>query len=343
MGRVRFSVVIPVYGNEATLPALVERLEALSARLDGAMEAVFVVDGSPDGSLIVLRRLLSRVAFRSQLVAHSRNFGSFAAIRTGFAAADGDFIAAMAADLQEPVELVEQFFTLLSTGDYDVAVGTRAGREDPRTTMFLSRVFWSLYRRNVHREMPAGGVDIFGCTRQVADQLVALDESHSSLVGLLYWLGFRRVEVPYRRIQREEGKSGWSFKRKLRYFLDSVYSFTDVPISLLTLIGAVGGGLTVVAGLSLLVARLTGAIQQSGYTPLMLVVLLSTFTLLFGLGVVGSYVWRTYENSKGRPGAVSMSHERFGTPDLDPGRVMVDAELPVEPHVRTEERDRVEV
>jgi polyisoprenyl-phosphate glycosyltransferase len=72
-------------------------------------------------------------------------------------------------------------------------------------------------------------------------------------------------------------------------------------------------------------------------------VLLSTFTLLFGLGVVGSYVWRTYENSKGRPGAVSMSHERFGTPDLDPGRVMVDAELPVEPHVRTEERDRVEV
>src|SRR4051794_9246198 len=173
------------------------------------MEGVFVVDGSPDGSLLLLRRMLGERAFASQLVAHSRNFGSFAAIRTGFAAADGDFVAAMAADLQEPVELVEQFFALLSTGEYDVAVGTRAGREDPRTTMLLSRVFWSLYRRNVHKEMPAGGVDIFGCTRQVADQLVALDEAHSSLVGLLYWLGFRRVEVPYRRAPRGEGKSGW--------------------------------------------------------------------------------------------------------------------------------------
>jgi glycosyltransferase involved in cell wall biosynthesis len=311
MSAVRYSVVVPVYGNEATLPALVERLEALAARLNGPMEAVFVVDGSPDGSLLVLRRLLESARFSSQLVAHSRNFGSFAAIRTGFAAAEGDFVAAMAADLQEPVELVEDFFSHLSTGEYDVTVGTRTSRDDPRTSMFLSRVFWGVYRRSVHRDMPAGGVDIFGCTRQVANQLVALDESHSSLVGLLYWLGFRRAEVPYRRAPREEGRSGWSFKRKLRYFLDSVYSFTDVPITLLTTVGAVGAVLTVLAGASLIVARLTGVIEQSGYTPLMLVMLLSTFTLLFGLGLVGSYVWRTYENSKGRPAAVAMSHERF--------------------------------
>jgi glycosyltransferase involved in cell wall biosynthesis len=311
MSAVRYSVVVPVYGNEATLPALVERLEALAARLNGPMEAVFVVDGSPDGSLLVLRRLLESARFSSQLVAHSRNFGSFAAIRTGFAAAEGDFVAAMAADLQEPVELVEDFFSHLSTGEYDVTVGTRTSRDDPRTSMFLSRVFWGVYRRSVHRDMPAGGVDIFGCTRQVANQLVALDESHSSLVGLLYWLGFRRAEVPYRRAPREEGRSGWSFKKKLRYFLDSVYSFTDVPITLLTTIGAVGAVLTVLAGASLIVARLTGVIEQSGYTPLMLVMLLSTFTLLFGLGLVGSYVWRTYENSKGRPAAVAMSHERF--------------------------------
>ncbi|RZU33074.1 glycosyltransferase family 2 protein [Blastococcus saxobsidens] len=310
-GDVRYSVVVPVYGNEATLPALLERLEVMAHRLDGHMEAVFVVDGSPDGSLVVLRRLLRSAAFPSQLVAHSRNFGSFAALRTGFAAAEGRYIAAMAADLQEPPELVEELFARLSTGDVDVAVGTRESRDDPRTSMLLSRVFWSVYRRWVHREIPAGGVDIFGCTRQVADELVALDESHSSLVGLLYWLGFRRAEVPYRRSPRTEGRSGWTFGRKLRYFLDSVYSFTDVPITLLTLVGAVGGVLTLLTGAGLVAARLTGAIQQAGYTPLMLVVLLSTFTLLFGLGVVGSYVWRTYENSKGRPAAVAMTHEKF--------------------------------
>lgn len=307
----RYSVVVPVYGNEGTLPAVVRRLEDLAQVLDGPMESVFVVDGSPDGSLIVLRRLLPHAGFSSQLVAHSRNFGSFAAIRTGFAAACGEFIVAMAADLQEPPALAQQIFSRLSSGEYDVAVGTREGREDPRTTMLLSRAFWGFYRRFVHREIPAGGVDIFGCTQQVARELVCLDESHSSLVGLLYWLGYRRVEVPYRRLGRADGRSGWSLRRKVRYFLDSVYSFTDVPITILTAIGAIGGLLTVLAGATVFVARLTGAIDQSGYTPLMLVMLLSTFSVLFGLGVVGSYVWRTYENSKRRPGSVAMSHERF--------------------------------
>lgn len=309
---IRYSVIVPVFRNAATIPSLLKRMELLALRLDAPMEGVFVVDGSPDESARLLRELLPRVSFASQLVVHSRNFGSFPAIRSGMSIARGEYLAAMAADLQEPPELVEGFFSKLSSGNFDVAVGTRTGRHDPRTTMLLSRAFWSLYRRWVHREMPAGGVDIFGCTRQVADRLVLLDESHSSLVGLLYWLGFRRVEVPYERGARQEGRSGWSIQRKLRYFLDSVFSFTDVPILVLTLIGAVGGILTVLAGAAVLIARLSGAINQAGYTPLMLVMLFSTFTLLFGLGLVGAYVWRTYENSKGRPGAVVMSREDFG-------------------------------
>jgi glycosyltransferase involved in cell wall biosynthesis len=312
---VRYSVVVPVYGNADTIPALLERLVRLAAELDGPMEAVFVVDGSPDGSLPLLRRLLADGALAAQLISHSRNFGSFAAIRTGFAVARGAYVAAMAADLQEPPELVAMFFAALASGEYDVAVGARAGRADPRTTMLLSRAFWAMYRRWVHREIPAGGVDMFGCTRQVAGELVKLDESRSSLVGLLYWLGFRRVEVPYERLPRASGRSGWSFRRKLSYFLDSVFSFTDVPVRLLMGIGAVGGVLTVAASAVVLVARLTGAVHQTGYTPLMLVVLLSTFALLFALGIVGSYVWRTFENSKGRPGAVTMSHERFDAVD----------------------------
>lgn len=309
-----FSVVVPVYGNEASIPRLLQRLEAMAQQAEGLLEVVFVVDGSPDGSLLVLRRLLPEAGFPSQLIAHSRNFGSFAAIRTGMAAAQGQYVAAMAADLQEPAELVEEFFRLLASGEYDIAVGRRTGRDDPLSSLLLSRVFWGLYRRWVHRDIPPGGVDIFACSREVAQRLVALDESHSSLVGLLYWLGFRRVEVPYQRLPRTEGRSGWSFRRKMRYFLDSVFSFTDVPVLLLTVVGLVGGILTLVASLVVLLARLTGFVDQAGYTPLMLVVLLSTFTLLFGLGIVGSYVWRTYENSKGRPASVAM------TQDLFPGR-----------------------
>lgn len=304
-------MVIPVYGNEGTLGAVIARLEEVSARLPSPLEAVFVVDGSPDGSLLVLERLLPKATIPSQLVVHSRNFGSFPAIRTGLAAARGEYIGVMAADLQEPPELMEEFFKSLQSGEADVAVGRREARADPAVSSLLSRSFWSLYRRAINPEIPPGGVDVFGCTRQVADRLLAMDEAHSSLVGLLYWVGFRRAEIPYSRVARTEGKSGWTLRKRIRYLLDSVFSFTDIPISILSTVGFVGSLLTTLVGLIVLVSWLTGSIKEVGYTPLMLVMLFSTFVLLSGLGVVGSYVWRTYENSKHRPVAVPMSKQMF--------------------------------
>jgi glycosyltransferase involved in cell wall biosynthesis len=309
---IRYSVVVPVYGNAETLPAVVDRLVEMAAELGGGLEAVFVVDGSPDDSFEVLRALLPTCGIASQLLLHSRNFGSFAAIRTGLAHGRGDYLAAMAADLQEPPELVRDFFELLREDKADVAVGSRTKRQDPFLSSLLARTFWGLYRRTVHRDIPPGGVDIFGCTRAVAQRLVALDESHSSLVGLLYWVGYRRVEVPYERQERTSGKSGWSLRRKYRYFLDSVYSFSDLPITLLVTVGAVGSLLTVAVSLVTIIARIAGLIVVPGYTALMLVTLMSATSLLLGLGVVGSYVWRTYENSKNRPTAIAMSHDVFG-------------------------------
>ena len=308
---VTYSVVVPVYGNEATIPALISRLATLAQEIDGGFEAVFVVDGSPDSSLLLLRRLLPDSGLQSQLVTLSRNYGSFAAIRAGLAVAQGEHVAVMAADLQEPVSLVEGIFRQLATGDYDVAVGVRAGRNDPALSSTASRAFWGFYRRYVQKDLPAGGVDMFGCTRQVVTQLLQLEESNTSLVGLLYWLGFRRVEVPYERQEREEGKSGWTLKKKLRYMNDSIFSFTDLPITVLITAGFLGVVASVVAGVGVFVAWATGNVQVAGYTPMMLMLFLLCSSILLALGIVGSYVWRTYENSKGRPGAVPMHHERF--------------------------------
>lgn len=309
---IRYSVVVPVYGNADTLGDVLDRLVAMDDELGGGLEAVFVVDGSPDDSLAVLQRLVPGCPLSTQVISHSRNFGSFAAIRTGFRHSRGEYVAAMAADLQEPADLVRDFFVALRGGQVDVTVGRRTKRQDPLLSSFLARVFWGLYRRVVHRAIPPGGVDIFGCTATVARQLVALEESHSSLVGLLYWVGFRRLEIPYERQERTTGKSGWSVRRKFRYLLDSVYSFTDLPITLLVLVGAVGSVLTVVISAVTVAARLAGLIVVPGYTALMLVLLLSATSILLGLGVVGSYVWRTYENSKQRPLAIVMSRETHG-------------------------------
>ncbi|WP_369139993.1 glycosyltransferase family 2 protein [Modestobacter versicolor] len=309
---VTYSVVVPVYGNEATIPLLIERLTGLADELGGDMEAVFVVDGSPDGSLLLLRRLLPASRLRSQLVELSRNYGSFSAIRAGLAVAGGAHVAVMAADLQEPVTLVQDIFRELSTGDYDVAVGVREARNDPAMSSVASRAFWAFQRRYVQKDLPAGGVDMFGCTRQVVTELLKLDESHTSLVGLLYWLGFRRAEVPYERQEREHGKSGWTLRKKLRYMNDSIFAFTDLPITVLITAGVVGVVGSVLAGMAVFAAWATGNVEVAGYTPLMLMLFLLCSAILLALGIVGSYVWRTYENSKRRPGAVPMRHERFG-------------------------------
>jgi len=308
---VTYSVVIPVYGNEATIPALITRLVQLAGDLDAATEAVFVVDGSPDSSLLLLRRLLPEAGLRSQLVVLSRNYGAFSAIRAGLAAARGNYVAVMAADMQEPVSLVEDFFRELATGEYDVAVGVRTGRADPAASSAASRMFWGFYRRYVQKDVPPGGVDIFGVTRQVVTELLRLEESHTSLVGLLFWLGFRRVQVPYERQERETGKSGWTVRKKLRYMSDSIFSFTDLPITLLISAGVLGVVLSTVAGLVVFVAWATGNVEVAGYTPLMLMLFLLCSAILLALGIVGSYVWRTYENSKRRPGAIPMQHEIF--------------------------------
>jgi polyisoprenyl-phosphate glycosyltransferase len=309
----KYSVVVPVYLNEPTLAALVERLGTLAGELDAPLEVVFVVDGSPDGSLVVLRALLTdERRFSSQLISLSRNFGSFSAVRVGLAAAEGELVAMMAADLQEPVSLARDFFRVLESGEHDIAVGTREGRSDPGGSMMASRIFWWLFRHLVEPEIPSGGVDVFACTRPVARELLRLDESHTSLVGLLYWVGFRRVEVPYVRAPRTTGKSAWSFRRKLRYLLDSIFSFTDLPITAIIFVGVIGVLVSIGSAVAVLSAWAAGSIDVPGYTPLMLAVFFTASLILIALGLVGSYVWRTYENSKGRPAAVPMTHERFG-------------------------------
>jgi glycosyltransferase involved in cell wall biosynthesis len=305
------SVVVPVYCNQETLAETVARLEGVSERLGGCMEAIFVIDGSPDDSGAMLRILLDGSALRSRLLWHSRNFGSFAAIRTGLAVARGKYIVTMSADLQEPVELAVSLYETLATGEYEVAVGVRRARHDPRRSRIGSSWFWSIYCRWVQPDMPRGGIDMFACTREVRDALQALGESNSSLVGLLIWLGYRRAEIPYDRAPRAVGRSGWTLHKKVRYLLDSIYSFTDLPISLLLVVGVTGVLMSTIGGLAVFLVWAFAGVRVAGYTPIMLTLLVMGSLTLSGLGVVGSYVWRTYENSKQRPHAVAILTESF--------------------------------
>ena len=182
-----FSVVIPVYRNAESLPELVSVLaktdQETSRRFKEPLEAVFVVDGSPDDSYVLLRRLLPKAPFASQLLLHSRNFGSFPAIRTGLKFATGPFFGMIAADLQEPPELLVSFLGALAADECDIVIAKRVGREDPAVSRFLSKIFWDFYRLLVMPEIPAGGVDLFACNEAVCNELISFDETNSSLVG----------------------------------------------------------------------------------------------------------------------------------------------------------------
>lgn len=307
MAELIYSIVIPVYKNEESIPRLVAVLTQMSVELEQKLEVVFVVDGSPDKSFELLKNHMAQMPLPVQLIAHARNFGSFPAIRTGLAAAKGKFFGVMAADLQEPPELLIEFFKALAADECDVAIGTRNGRNDPLMSKLASGIFWSLYKKLVVKDMPAGGVDVFGCNDLFRQELLKLEESRSSLIALIFWLGFRRKLISYERILRQEGKSSWTLSKKIDYMMDSIFAFTDYPIRLLMKIGAIGSFVSIALSLVIACARILGYIEVPGYAATIMAVLILGALNLFGLGLVGTYAWRSYENSKQRPLAVVAS------------------------------------
>ena len=305
------SLVIPVYNNLESLPRLLRELEAFSERLPDDLEVVFVVDGATDGSDRYLREHLPTWRVASRLIELSRNFGSFPAIAGGLEQASGDVIAVMAADLQEPVDLILEFQRLLASEEADVVFGVRKRRGDPFWSRWLSEIFWRLYRRFVVSDMPQGGVDVFGCTRQVRDRLMELRESHTNLVALVLWVGFRRSFVPYDRQPRLEGRSQWTVGRKLRYAVDSVFSFTDLPIRALLFLGVAGTAFAVAAAVTVFVMWALGRIPVLGYTPLMLVITFFGGLTALGLGIVGQYLWLSLQNTRRRPNYIIKTSTAF--------------------------------
>ena len=306
-----YSLIVPIYKNEANLPALLESISSMSNTLEGKMELVCVVDGSPDQCYSFLKNELPKYPFPSQLLLHSRNYGSFAAIRTGMKSMRGQYMATMAADLQEPPELAIDFFLSLERDEADVVVGARDAREDPWRSRVSSQLFWWFYKKFVISDLPDGGVDTFGCNQIFRKELLALEESHGSLVGLIYWLGFRRKTILYKRRARQQGVSAWTFSKKLNYLMDSIFAFSDLPIRFLIALGMAGMAVVIVFSVLIVVSKLTGSFATPGYAATIITILFFGSLNIIGIGIVGSYVWRSYGNTMKRPLAILMKHHNF--------------------------------
>jgi glycosyltransferase involved in cell wall biosynthesis len=306
-----YSLIIPVYKNAENIPHLMIAMNHLNTQLNNQLEIVFVVDGSPDDSFALLNESLTNCHFRAKLVLLSRNFGSYAAIRAGLEAAEGDFFAVMAADLQEPPELIIKFFECLQTEPIDVVFGIRESRHDAPMQQFLAKTYWYLYKKLVLKDMPPGGIDIFGCNSAFRNQLLTLNESNSSLIGLAFWLGFKRKMIGYHRLERQHGKSAWGLGKRLKYAMDSAFAFSDLPIKLLYLVGFTGIFLSIASGLIVFTGKLFGFISVPGYAATIITIGFFAALNSMGLGIIGSYVWRTFENTKSRPQSIIMHTKVF--------------------------------
>ena len=305
MNSYSVSIVVPVYKNEGSIEHLLNRISEISGAVTGSVEAVFVVDGSPDKSLEVLRSSLPRDGFDSKVLLLSRNFGAFSAIRAGLREARGEATVVMAADLQEPTSLILDMLGIVQRDEADVAVGVRQSRKDGVVSRTLSAVFWKVFNRVSSLELPRGGVDIFALSRSARETLNSFEESSTSLIGLIYWMGFRRQEVPYHRVERRVGKSSWSLQKRINYAKDSITAFSEFPLTVFLWSGAVGAIVSLVFALIGAFQYIFTSDHQSQREVTAIGLLFVASYLMAGLGVLGTYLWRIADNVRKRPDSIT--------------------------------------
>ena len=297
----KLSLVIAAYNEELNLPRLYERIVKLDWRaLDVELELVFVDDHSRDRTLQVLRQLAASDP-RVKWLRFSRNFGSHKAFTAGLKFATGDCAVILAADLQDPPETVPQLLAQWRAGAKVVwAVrGERPG--ETFATRLFSRVYYQLMRRYAVAEMPETGADFLLMDRLVLDALKAAPERNTSLLALIQWMGFEQAQITYTKEARVAGVSKWTLSKRIKLAVDSFVSFSYAPIRLMSGFGFLFALLGFLYALLLAVRRVVYGAPIEGWTSLICVVLVVSGVQLIMLGVLGEYLWRTFDESRRRP------------------------------------------
>jgi dolichol-phosphate mannosyltransferase len=294
------SIVTPAYNESANLPLLYQRLQQVLASLSIEWEWIVVDDHSRDQTFEKIAQIAAQDS-RVRGVRFARNFGSHIAITCGLENATGDCAVVMAADLQDPPETLVPLVEKWKSGA-QVVWAVRAHREDETaSTIGFARMYYFLMREVVGmREMPPTGADFFLIDRQVINVLSQFKESNASLLALVTWLGFRQESVLYGKQARRYGRSGWNLEKKLKLVVDSVASFTYLPIRLMSYIGFVIALLGFVYATIVIVNAVIGK-PAEGWSSLMVIVSVIGGMQMLMMGVLGEYIWRALDESRRRP------------------------------------------
>jgi dolichol-phosphate mannosyltransferase len=295
-----FSVVIPVWNEEAVLPELYRRLVEVMASSGDSWEAIFVNDGSRDRTLELLVRLHEQDP-RINVLNFSRNFGHQNAITAGFDYAEGDAVIVMDADLQDPPEVMLQLIQKWRDG-YDVAYAVRTKRAgETKFKLWTANAFYRLIRGIADIDIPMDAGDFRLMDRRVVLAMRRLREKNRFMRGLSAWVGYKQVAVEYERAARFAGETKYPLRKMMRLAANAITSFSHVPLQLATYAGFILAGISALGILITIVMRLWGHEALSGQaTTLVSVLFLGGIQLIF-LGIIGEYLGRIYDEVKDRP------------------------------------------
>ena len=296
------TIVVPVFNERGNLRPLHDAVTAVMRALAGRYdwEFVFVDDGSRDGSFEVLQGLHAEDE-RVHAIRFPRNFGSHVAIAAGIDFCRGDAAVVIAADLQDPPALIQDFVKRWHEG-YDVVWGARTGRDDGAVRAYAMGVFYRLVRRFAIPTYPLGGTGSFCLiSRQVIEAFRQCNERNRLTFGLIAWSGFHETSVPYHRPQRLIGSSSWTVRRMLKAAIDTFISFSSLPIRTISFLGLLVSALSFLFGVYVFINQVFFGTRVQGWTSVMLAVLTLGGVQLLMIGVLGEYLQRILEEARGRP------------------------------------------
>lgn len=295
------SIVIPCYNEEAVISETMKRIKSFCSELiDLNVELIFIDDGSHDRTRSFLKNYAAEDT-RIRLILFARNFGHQIAVTAGIDAACGDAVVLIDADLQDPPEVVHEMISKWREG-YDVVYGTRTERPgESAFKLATARGFYRLLNRLSDVPIPLDTGDFRLMSRAVVDTLRAMPERDRFVRGMVSWVGFRQIALPYKRMERFAGESKYPLRKMLRFATDGILSFSTKPLQMSVGLGMLSAALALSGILYALGLRLFTNMWVEGWTALMIAVLFIGGVQLISVGILGEYVGRIYSEVKKRP------------------------------------------
>jgi polyisoprenyl-phosphate glycosyltransferase len=308
------SLVIPLYNEEAVVPVLRSAVTRFARTLSSELEVILVNDGSSDQTISLLAEWAASDS-RVKVLHLSRNFGHQIAATAGLDHATGDAVILTDADLQDPLEVIHEMIERYCDG-YDVVYGQRVTRAGESVyKRFTAWLFYRIMRTMVYKDLPSDAGDFRLISRPCLQAIRRMRETHRFLRGMVAWAGFPQIAVAYHRRPRVAGSTKYPFRKMLAFSWIAATSFSTLPLRLSIIMGFVVGVLGIEEGIRALLAYFLGWYTVPGWTSLTVIVSLIGSALLISIGILGEYVAKLYEQSKGRP--LYIVARTFGTfPEL---------------------------